>query len=390
MITQNQWNESQIIPQVKLPYPSVRYNQPLCFKDEFQAPMNFSIHSPVDFVEYQTSDSLHPLFICGDALAVLSQYPDESIDCCMTSPPYWNKREYQNGGIGLEETFNAYRDNLLDVFAQIKRVLKPTGSLWLNLGDTYFDKGLVGVPWRIGLALIDQQGWILRNDVIWNKLKGPDNAKDKLRNTHEYVFHFVKQNRDFFYDLKAIRSKPRAAHIKNGAVVSATGVTGVRYKRQIELSTALSQVEKQQALDALDNMLLRIARGELSDFRMVIRNQQRVTHSASERLSGRAKELVQKGYYFLEYHPDGSKPSDVWDIIPEDATGRVGHYAAFPADLCRIPLLATCPLDGIALDPFCGTGTTNLVAMQLGHKSIGIDLSSEYLEIARRRCNFLL
>ena len=237
---------------------------------------------------------------------------------------------------------------------------------------------------------MDEQGWILRNDVIWNKLKGPDNAKDKLRNTHEYLFHFVKQGRSFFYDVDAIRSRPRASRVRNGAVVSATGVTGIRYRRQIELSTALSDAEKQTALHALEEMLQRVARGEVSDFRMIIRNQQRTTHSASEKISGRAKELAQKGFYFLQYHPGGSKPADVWDIIPEDSTHRDGHYAAYPEDLCRIPLLATCPPDGIALDPFCGTGTTNLTAMHLERKSVGIDISEEYLTYARQRCFSLL
>lgn len=308
----------------------------------------------------------------------------------MTSPPYWKKREYQNGGIGLEADFAQYIKNLLAIFAQVKRVLKSTGSFWLNIGDTYQQKGLAGIPWRVALALVDHQGWIIRNDIIWNKLKGPDNAKDKLRNIHEYVFHFVKQSKGFYYDIAAIRSKPGKAVVRNGAIVSATGVTGVRYKRQIEMSTALSDEEKQRAFQALDEMLQRIARGEISDFRMVIRNQQRTTHSDSEKVSGRAKELAQKGFYFLQYHPDGSKPSDVWEIIPEDTTKREGHYAAYPEDLCRIPLLATCPLGGIVLDPFCGTGTTNLVAMNLGRKSIGIDLSQQYIEYAKRRTSILL
>jgi site-specific DNA-methyltransferase (adenine-specific) len=307
----------------------------------------------------------------------------------MTSPPYWNKREYDSGGIGLESTIGDYTNHLLAVFAQVKRVLKKTGSFWLNMGDTYQDKGLAGIPWRIALALIDQQAWILRNDVVWNKLKGPDNAKDKLGNIHEYIFHFVKQNKGFYYDVDAIRSKPRQARVKNGAIVSATGVTGVRYKRQIELSTALSESEKQIAFDALKTMLHRIERGEVSDFRMVIRKQQRTTHSDSQVLSGRAKELSQKGFYFLQYHPDGSKPGDVWDIIPEDTTHRNGHYAAYPEDLCRIPILATCPVGGVVLDPFCGTGTTNLVATQLGRKSVGIDLAEKYIDDAKRRCNFL-
>jgi DNA modification methylase len=344
----------------------------------------------IEFESYRLSSYCRPLFFSGDALSVLGELPDNSIDFCMTSPPYWNKREYQNGGIGLETNFAAYLHQLLLTFAQVKRMLKNGGSFWLNLGDTYKDKGLVGVPWRIALALIDEQGWILRNDVIWNKLKGPDNTKDKLRNTHEYIFHFVKQSSGFYYDIGAIRSKPRASHIKNGAVVSATGVTGVRYKRQIELSTSLSNVEKQSAFRALDDMLQCIQRGEISDFRMVIRKQQRTTHSDSEKVSGRAKELAQKGFYFLQYHPNGSKPSDVWDIVPEDTGNRGEHYAAYPEDLCRIPILATCPEGGIALDPFCGTGTTNLVAMQLGRKSIGIDLSEQYIHYARQRCNFIL
>lgn len=344
----------------------------------------------IEFETYAVSSGCRPLFFCGDALSILCELPDNSIDFCMTSPPYWNKREYQNGGIGLEADFEEYSRHLLTIFAQVKRILKKTGSFWLNIGDTYHDKGLVGIPWRIALALMDEQGWLLRNDVIWNKLKGPDNAKDKLRNTHEYIFHFVKQGKGFYYDMDAIRSKPREARVKNGAVVSATGVTGVRYKRQIELSTSLSEAEKQAAFQALDEMLRRVGRGEISDFRMVIRKQQRTTHSDSEKVSGRAKELAQKGFYFLQYHPDGSKPSDVWDIIPEDTTNRDGHYAAYPEDLCRIPLLATCPPRGIALDPFCGTGTTNLVAMQLGRKSIGIDLSEQYIAYAKRRCHFLL
>jgi site-specific DNA-methyltransferase (adenine-specific) len=175
--------------------------------------------------------------------------------------------------------------------------------------------------------------------------------------------------------------------VVNGAVVSATGVSGIRYKRQIELSTLLTEEEKKSAFAALDSILAQVGKGELSDFRMVIRGQHRTTHSDSEKVSGRAKELQQKGFYFLKYHPNGTKPSDVWDIIPEDSQKRNGHYAAYPADLCKIPLLATCPPDGIVLDPFCGTGTTNLVAMELGRKSIGIDISKDYISLAQQRCH---
>jgi DNA modification methylase len=341
------------------------------------------------FYSYLKVDSCSPLFFCGNALTILQGLPDQSIDFCMTSPPYWNKREYEDGGIGLEPTYEIYLQQLLPVFKEVKRVLKDSGSFWLNVGDTYQNKELLGIPWRIALALIDEQKWILRNDIIWNKLKGPDNTKDKLRNIHEYIFHFVKHPKNFYYDVDAIRSKPRNTSIRNGAIVSATGVTGVRYKRQIELSTALSLEEKSNAFEALNTTLDRLKRGEISDFRMVIRNQQRTTHSNAESISGRAKELLKKGFYFLYYHPDGSKPSDIWEIIPEDTTKRTDHYAAYPEDLCKIPLLATCPPNGIVLDPFCGTGTTNVVAKTFFRKSIGIDISQKYLEYATRRSNTL-
>lgn len=227
---------------------------------------------------YVQSECCQPLFLCGNSLDILNEFPAESFDFCMTSPPYWNQREYQNGGLGLEPTYEQFINNLLSVFNEVKRILKNTGSFWLNLGDTYQSKGLVGLPWRVALAMMDKQNWILRNDVIWNKIKGPDNSKDKLRNIHEHIFHFVKHPKDFYYDVDAIRSKPRETQVRNGAVISATGVSGVRYKRQIELSTSLTPEEKQAAFVALNETLQKVVKGELSDFRMVIRNQQRTTH----------------------------------------------------------------------------------------------------------------
>lgn len=331
-----------------------------------------------------------PLFLTGDALGILRQFPSSSVDFCMTSPPYWRQREYAVAGIGMEADWKQYVDNICAVTLELKRVLKPTGSLWLNVGDTYCAKTLLGLPWRIALAMTDEQGWILRNSVIWHKVKGGlDNTSDKLRNVHEHVFHFVRESK-YYYDTDAVRSAPNLARVENGVVVSATGVSGVRYRRQIELSTALSEAEKRNAFQALDQILGEIKRGFLHDFRMIIRGQQRTTHSDSSAVSGRAREIEEKGFYFLKYHPNGSKPKDVWDIMPEDTQGRLNHFAPYPEDLCKTPLLSTCPPDGIALDPFCGTGTTMLAALHEGRKSIGIDLSEQYLEVARERCHLLL
>ena len=168
-------------------------------------------------------------------------------------------------------------------------------------------------------------------------------------------------------------------------MVSATGVSGVRYRRQVELSTALTDAEKSAAGKALDDVLTDLANGRLSDFRMILRRQQRCTHSDSAKVSGRAKELRDKGFYFLKFHPNGTKPSDVWDILPEDTQGRQGHFAPYPEDLCRIPILATCPPGGTVLDPFCGTGTTLAVAAQLGRNAVGIDIAPDYVDMTKER-----
>lgn len=333
------------------------------------------------------SSKVEPFFIQGDAHEALSLLPSNSIDFCMTSPPYWQKRQYADGGIGLETSPDEFMDSLEKIFGEVFRVLKPTGSFWLNIGDSYYEKDLLLLPYLLVERLKKSQGWTLRNCIIWNKVKGGlDNTKDRLGNVHEPLFHLVKDKNRYFYDADAIRHTPRKAEIKNGSVVSATGVSGVRYKRQIEMSTSLNQSEKMAAFGALEEMLSLVRDGKYSDFRMIIRGQQRATHSNETAVSGRAKELQQKGFYFLRYHPKGAKPRDVWEIMPEDTQGREAHFAPFPEDLCKIPILATCPQGGIVLDPFCGTGTTNFVATTLQRRSIGIDLSASYLRMAEVRC----
>ena len=343
------------------------------------------------FNEYRSAPGYAPLFVCGDSLTVLAGLPAGSIDCAMTSPPYWGHRAYNGGGIGLEETWQEYVANLAAICAELKRVLKPTGSFWLNIGDAYHSKNLLGLPWRVALTLTDQQGWILRNSIVWNKVKGGmDNTTDKLRNVHELVFHFVQKPKGYFYNVDAARNAPRSAKVVNERVISATGVSGVRYRRQIELTTGLNEQEKKNAFAALEAILAEVQAGTISDFRMIIRGVQRATHSDSEKVSGRARELKERGFYFLKYHPNGSKLSDVWDILPEDTQKRKGHFAPYPEDLCKIPILTTCPEDGIVLDPFAGTGTTTYVAFRLGRKSVGIDVSEEYISHARERCRLLL
>ncbi len=325
------------------------------------------------------------LLIEGRARDALAGLPENAVDMAITSPPYWSVRRYSGGStLGEEETPEAYVEALAAELAGLPRVLKPEGSLWVNLGDTYRGKNLAGIPWRVAFRL-QADGWILRNAVVWDKVKGnPDNSKDKLRNLHEHVFHLVRSKR-YFYDADAIRTPAAPARIVGGRVVTPTGVSGVNYRRQIERSRTLSLDEKAAALRGLDDALARVGRGELSDFRMLIRGQQRTTHSEVEAVSGRAAELAKRGFCVLPYHPKGSKPGDVWQIVPEDEWRTDAHAAVFPPDLCRIPILATCPEGGVVLDPFTGTGTALAVALELGRRAIGVDVSAEYLAVARQR-----
>jgi len=325
------------------------------------------------------------LLCCGDAAEVLRDLPPQSVNCCITSPPYWNQREYAGDSLlGHEQDIGEYVQHLREIFQQFKRVLQDDGSLWVNIGDTYKDKHLMGVPWRVAFAL-QEDGWLLRNTIIWDKVKGnPCNAKDKLRNVYEYVFHFVKQKR-YYYNLDVIRTPPGKPHYKDGHIVTPTGVSGKKYRQQILRSEELNESERQNALAALDETLRKVESGEIPDFRMIIRGIQRSTHSDSPEYSGRAAELEKRGFCILPYHRRGTKPGDVWRIIPEDEWRRDIHCAVFPKELCEIPIKATCPLGGVVIDPFVGTGTAVIAALELNRRAIGIDTSQEYLEIAQER-----
>lgn len=327
-------------------------------------------------------------FILGDCLTVLRGMEDESVNCIVTSPPYWGMRVYDNednfNEIGNEKTFSIYVDRLTQVFSEARRVLTKDGSLWLNLGDKYVNKALLGMPWRVAISLIDN-GWILRNDVIWHQLKGTQSAKDRLRDSYEHVFHFVKSKK-YYYDADAIRIKPsKLPKIEDGKTTSSTGVSGIKYRKQIQESTELTRQEKINAEKALDDVLAEIRSGLVNDFRMTIRGAQRAWHSNNTKISGRAKELEKQGYYVMKIYSRGHLPTDVWNIVTEDKWRTDSHCAVYPEELLRIPILATCPENGIILDPFSGTGTTVSAALKLGRRGIGIDLSLEYIKTSEER-----
>lgn len=315
--------------------------------------------------------------LVGDARTTLSRLPADSVDCAITSPPYFRLRNYQDGRqIGLEGHVDDYTHELLLVARKLARVLKPSGSLWLNLGDTFSraasqgarEKSLVLAPERTAVALT-HDGWILRNKVIWAKSNPmPSSVHDRLSMTHEVVYFFVRQQR-YFFDLDAIRiphlTRPgRPSH--------------VRSSWSVPPEWRGPSVGKNTGLDRL-----------------------------------KAAGMVG--------HPLGKNPGDVWSL--STAGYRGAHHAVFPERLIERPLLATCPervcsrcgrpwvreatrtlghlavigelspecacgeaaQPGVVLDPFMGSGTVAVAATRHGRDWLGIELNPRFAQLADER-----
>ena len=327
--------------------------------------------------------------IHGDCATMMRRMRANSVNCIITSPPYWNQREYdiepgmQEFAIGSEPTPDEYVERLRSVFSEAMRVLAPDGSLWLNMGDKYVNKDLVGLPWMTALGL-KRDGWILRSDILWNKMKGPQNSRDRVKSVHEYIFHFVK-SKSYYFDRSAILHKPQSVPTTvNGKLTSNTGVSGTRYRRCIAESADLTAGEKRRANAALDSVIGEMRDGKIVDFRMVIRGR-RVSHSDKGSVSGRARELDENGFFFLRAGASGTMPTTIWNVVPEDAWRTDDHYAPFPVDLLHIPIKSTCVRGGVVMDPFCGTGSAVLAAVRLGRRGIGIELGSKYASLAEDR-----
>jgi DNA modification methylase len=273
-------------------------------------------------------------FICADSRKELATFPDECVDLIVTSPPYFQQRDYSGPDqIGNERSSRAYIEQLLCVLRECKRVLKPLGTLWLNLGDKDLESSLLGLPWRVVIAMQDELCWLLRSDIIWYKPNAmPSSVTNRPTTDHEYVFLFSKAAR-YFYNADAIR-EPHVTFTEKSRMRGGRNHFGKR-------------------------------------------------NGTPEEGKNKGNANLHTARWDQAFHPKGRNRRTVWEIplskFPE------AHFAVFPEKLVENCILAGSSPDGIVLDPFMGSGTTALVARRLGRRFIGIDCAREYCAMAERR-----
>lgn len=273
------------------------------------------------------------LILCGDARAAAAKLPTNIIDTIVTSPPYFGQRDYGvNGQIGIEDQPQQYIDDLVSVFAALKSTLKDTGTLWLNLGDKYQDKKLMGMPWRVALALIED-GWCLRSDIIWHKPNAmPHSAKNRPTPDHEYIFLLSKTDH-YHYDADAIR-EPHVTFSENSKMRGGRGHFGKQ-------------------------------------------------GGTPEKGKNKGNSNLHDARWDQAFHPKGRNKRTVWSVPL--GKYRDAHFAVFSEQLIKPCILAGAPQGGVVLDPFFGAGTTGLAAWNNGRKFIGLELNPDYCEMARDR-----
>ena len=319
--------------------------------------------------------------INGNSLEVLKSLPDNSIDCCVTSPPYYALRDYGcDGQIGLEETPEKYIESLCDVFSEVRRVLTPEGTLWLNIGDSYNGnkvgntevvknkkvsesndfhkklwggakpKDLIGIPWMLAFAL-RSQGWYLRQDIIWHKPNPmPESVTDRCTKSHEYIF-LMSKSQKYYFDYEAIQEPCADQSRTNYACGNRTN--GINKDRN-------------------DNDF-----GERSkNWKPRTKNCQYDGQKPNSFHLSRENGEPDKEYYVRNKR-------DVWSVNVKPCSEA--HFATYPFELIKPCILAGCPENGIALDPLMGSGTTAIVARSLNRNYLGVELNPEYIKIAHKR-----
>lgn len=272
-------------------------------------------------------------FLCGDAVEVARQLPDACVDTIVTSPPYWQQRDYgTDEQIGQEVSPAAYVERLCELFEELQRVVKPTGSMWMVIGDKYLKGELMGMPWRVALGLKDT-GWRMRSDCIWHKPNAmPSSTRTRPTTDHEYIFLFSK-GKKYFYDADAIR-EPHVTFSDKSKMKGGRKHFGKRGGTP------------ENGKNSGDNNL-------------------------------------HDGRWDQAFHPKGRNKRTVWSISLSKC--REAHFAVYPESLVETCIKATCPEGGVVLDPFSGAGTTACTAKKLGFDFLAIDCNKDYHKIAKKR-----
>ncbi len=314
--------------------------------------------------------------LCGDNFELIQKLPDCSIQLIITSPPYFQQRDY-GGGMGNETEVDEYVDTLLCLFRECVRVVTDDGSIVFNIGDKYEDSNLLLVPYRFAIAATETGFVKLVNAITWVKRNPtPRQFQRRLVSSTEPFFHFVKSD-DYFYDIKAFLTAERTAKKTKKKVSSKVGQ---RYFALIEESD-LSALEKTAARRELTEVIQEIKQGRIHDFRMKIRG----IHSApfGGQIGGRTLQLKNKGFTIIRMHGNKLKR----DVIKTSVAAVKGnkHPAIYPVEVVEEFLHLLTPTGALVLDPFMGSGSTAVACKKLGRHYIGYDINAEYCEGARRR-----
>lgn len=320
--------------------------------------------------------------ICGDCLSILKDLPSDSVDLVITSPPYFNQREYGVIGIGNEKSIDNYMEKLMMVFEQCIRVVKKTGSVVFNIGDKYLDGCLQLIPYRFALEATKVKNVKLLNNITWLKINPvPKQDPNKLVPSTEPFFLFVKSN-EYYFNKKEFLSFNDDFN-KNKKTNKNNNI-GKKYFELIDQSN-LSEEEKKIAKKELYDVILEVKQGKLHSFRMKIRDIHALPYGGQS--GGRQCQIDKKGFTIIKIHGNSMK-KDVIESNVETIKGNI-HPAVYPEFIIQELLRLLTKDNDIVLDPFLGSGTTAVAAKKMNRRYIGIEINPEYVSYAQKRLDLL-